>query len=820
MDIAEGISHILDGNAVVFLGAGFSIGAIDLDGQPFVAGAGFASELAKESGLPLDCPLEDAAEGFVSMFGAFRLIEKLQKRFSATEVADFHRTVAKQPWKRMYTTNYDNVFEVARRLERKACQSISLDSNIFDVPKSPMLCVHLNGFIGKVDRKTVLSDLKLTETSYVTQSIVDSPWVSSLRTDCQLASAVFFLGFSMYDLDIKRVLLEIPTLKEKCFFIIGEDPHYLTESRVNRYGIPMKISVKDFAEQIITLEKVHLPVDSIKTTTTTITEHFLSNERVRISDKDFFDLLLWGVCKNSHLLESIRSGTTYYLQRHQVEKTLSLMRNGSRVFAIHSDFGNGKSLAVEGIQIRALEEGYRVFSISEKSEFVSTELEYIVKIENPVMIVFENYSRWFSEIEWVCKNASEGTVLILTERSSHHDFVINSLELATGPLDLFEISVDYIDDHEIDWLVGAFDEYGLWGEFSVKSKDEKVKFIRDNCKRQLNSILLRLLDSPNIKSKLENLVRGVKQNTTHFQILLTIFIFTVTSRNPSLNLLSDIWGVEIINRTNFRREESIKHFINFESDEIAVRSPVLSRYMLKNFADTNSIVSVLLTISTRLSKVNTGNQYRSLMTELVKYSNVQALLPNKGLRQGAIDYYERVKNLREHKDDPLFWFQYAIACTALIEIDKSLISRASKYFETSYALAKKRNWDLFQIDTHYARFLLVEAIESLTLPDAFESFQRAHNLITRQFKSAERLNYPLRVFLHYLPFVEKFGGSMTLAQLTYVNTAVGTISDLVTKLSFERSQNEVVKKASSDANNLIDILSQRMKLKSDSDLSK
>lgn len=47
MDISQAIEHALDGNAVLFLGSGFSIGARNLLNNEFMTGKQFAKYLAK-----------------------------------------------------------------------------------------------------------------------------------------------------------------------------------------------------------------------------------------------------------------------------------------------------------------------------------------------------------------------------------------------------------------------------------------------------------------------------------------------------------------------------------------------------------------------------------------------------------------------------------------------------------------------------------------------------------------------------------------------------------------------------------------------------
>ena len=113
MELEEALELALDGRALLFVGAGFSRGATNLAGNDFSVGVDLAATLSKEAGLPVGLALDDAAELYVEKFGVDKLIDKLKLSFSAKAVTDYHREIAGTPWRRVYTTNYDDVFELA-----------------------------------------------------------------------------------------------------------------------------------------------------------------------------------------------------------------------------------------------------------------------------------------------------------------------------------------------------------------------------------------------------------------------------------------------------------------------------------------------------------------------------------------------------------------------------------------------------------------------------------------------------------------------------------------------------------------------------------
>jgi hypothetical protein len=121
---------------------------------------------------------------------------------------------------------------------------VTLSDNIKDVPKDTVLCVHLNGFVGRLTRSSLWSEIKLTDTSYLTATVATSPWATFFRQDLELAPAVFFVGYSLAAIDVRRILFESPKLKEKCFFALGISPDAATVHRASRFGSVLKVDTQ------------------------------------------------------------------------------------------------------------------------------------------------------------------------------------------------------------------------------------------------------------------------------------------------------------------------------------------------------------------------------------------------------------------------------------------------------------------------------------------------------------------------------------------------------------------------------------------------
>jgi len=232
LNLQEALEFVLAGRALLFTGAGFSLGAVNLRGTPFKTGRALARHLANLTGLPETTELEDAAEWFASKLGKDPLVEELQNEFTVKEVAQAHMELLRYPWHRIYTTNYDNVAETVAAQGGKRLTPATLNDSIQALPRTGTLCVHLNGFIDNLNPETLNAEIKLTNTSYLTNVVAESPWATTFQQDMDAVRAVFFVGYSTADIDIRRLIYERPALREKSFFVIGpqDDPDVLSET--------------------------------------------------------------------------------------------------------------------------------------------------------------------------------------------------------------------------------------------------------------------------------------------------------------------------------------------------------------------------------------------------------------------------------------------------------------------------------------------------------------------------------------------------------------------------------------------------------------
>lgn len=472
MTFEEALRVAWNGNAIAFLGSGFSKGAKNTRGEDFKSSEEFRVSLNNASSGPSDGNLGDAAEAFRSTLGDFALVDELIKEFSAGAVADHHRTIASIPWRRVYTTNYDNVFETSAKASQVRVLPVTLKIDPYAARDDGLQYVHLNGAIEGLAPEDLDTILKLTDTSYVTSSIAQSPWAITFRNDMRLADAVFYFGYSLFDLDIKRIIYESPDLSRKSFFILGENPTALTKQRIHRYGTLIESNVDSVALQFPALKPAagqprpdHFEsLLEIKPSST--------NEALR--DQDVFDLYELGSVRRELVHQSIAEGGQYFLERAAVAQVLNLIQAGTCAVALTSSIGNGKTLILEGLAYRAIEKGYRVFITSEPSAKAAIEFERVAKLDEPALLLVDDYPAWQRELRsyGLCRKGNARVVV--TARDTTHDVLFEKLESDLGVPSVPEVRIDKLDGNEIEWVVSTLTNYGLWGDLAGRNPLEGV----------------------------------------------------------------------------------------------------------------------------------------------------------------------------------------------------------------------------------------------------------------------------------------------------------------------------------------------------------
>ena len=137
----EIIVAALSGEAIVFLGAGFSVGAKNFTSKgEFLIGKQLCDALIEDG--KIDVTGESESDTSDLQYISTRYLETNTKRdllkllkniYCCKSVGEEHIKIASIPWKKIYTTNYDDVMEVASKIASKNRQAVETKTKIGEV---------------------------------------------------------------------------------------------------------------------------------------------------------------------------------------------------------------------------------------------------------------------------------------------------------------------------------------------------------------------------------------------------------------------------------------------------------------------------------------------------------------------------------------------------------------------------------------------------------------------------------------------------------------------------------------------------------------
>jgi hypothetical protein len=457
------------------------------------------------------------------------------------------------------------------------------------------------------------------------------------------------------------------------------------------------------------------------------------------------------------------------------------------VIVLHSSLGNGKTVALESIKYLAHSKGYKVFSLVNRGDSLGEELQTALLGPEKKVFFIDNYVEWLDVLSTFGTHRSEDFTLVLSARSASNDVLIDRLSRNLEGMDIVELPVDQLVREDIEWIVQYFNDFGIWGDKASLSRESKIRFLTKTCKGEWSAILLKILESPHIVEKLQSLFSALKKSGIYRESIVQLLILAVLAYTPETYVLVDLCGDKIL-EGGFRQDPVAKELLEFGRTSVGMRSSVTAEVLLRQVVDPNLAITALIGLIGRADKlVHMSDYNRELFKNLVRFSNLHLVFPEKDRGRACMRVYESIKQLQNCKRSPLFWLQYAIAALVSQSFD-----RAKTYFDSAYSFAKEMyEYDSYQIDNHYARFLLERAVFSRDASSAMAVFRETRGLLFAQLVN-ERLHYPYRAAAHWGAFYETFRTTLSEKDKAEIKDAAGYVSKLINGLPPDRSNHRSV----------------------------
>ncbi|RKN53560.1 hypothetical protein [Bacillus sp. S66] len=712
MQLKEAIEHVLNGNGIVFLGAGFSKGSINIIKKPL----GDASELShylcdeleiernKDLGAVSGYFLQSAENEIDLNRRKSSLIKNVQDLFITQSVKEYHKTIVNLPWRRIYTTNYDDVVEFSHV---GSINSYTMNSNTKEIIREKSV-VHLNGYARNLIPEHLDNEFKLTNRSYLEDDFLRSTSKLAFDHDVKNSKVIVVIGASLdYDLDIQRILYSDNNIKNKTIFIdrdkIISSP--IENARKKLIGEVYNIGTEQFALEVQNVKKVFKPTE--------VQPELKSFERLtnkfnysykQLVEADIWSLLINGEI-NDLLVNSNKENNNYIIQRTMMDTIKKdVKRNDFKIGIIHSNLGNGKTCFVTNLAYQ-LSDTSNVFIFKEYGENWELEVEKLYNSGEEAFIIIENYQNHLGLIEKIIKMTDNNCKLLLTSRT----FVNNSTyykleEMLSDEGTIEEYDINHLNPREIKALSEYLQNRKFDKIFKLSSR-EIEKIIINECDRRISDVLLYIIESKNIRDKIDDIVSPILKSPVKKDILLALIISNACSLELEFDDLIKL--LELQSSLNLiTRDAEINEFVDIENGKVKLKSAVLSRYIMVSKEMNKDIIKVMEKMIINADKLLEENKTFVIRKLLISISNIREILvqtpkdSEDEINNYILHFFERFTELKEFKGNLFYWLQYAMAC-----IDANQLDRAETYFKNSYQLASN-SFNTYQIDTQYGRYLL------------------------------------------------------------------------------------------------------------------
>lgn len=776
------VTTIEAGASILFLGAGFSADAKNIHDLEIKDVSGLIDYLLNEVGEPPDgYDLDSAAEEYVRYYGKKgpdKITEALHSNFRSKTFTDAQRLIVCQPWYRIYTSNYDDVVENICAEEKKPITTREVSDPVSPPMRDTTQLIHIYGNITRASADEFKKHFLLTETQRDESPFIKSPWMRRFHDDVLTAGSVVFVGFSLNDIDLRRLLGTLPKeVLAKVHFVTRPSTKKPALNRMNKYGTAHPIGLDAFADHLGSKRK-GAPVRHDAAIPVSLRElNFSQQLKAPISSKDIENLMISGDVDLSKIAQADVSGEpgsyTISRSRHAYSRAIN-NASGERPILVHSDIGNGKTILAYQIGYQFSQRNYRVFRVQREPENIGDILRFLQTLDEPALIIFDDVMRFSSLPAAITGMGRKDIIVLATVRSIVLDTANERVLARLGNVTPIEIDLNAPQRDETLRIITYLDENGLLGSNADWSQKEKQDFVEKRCGGQLRDIILSLYDTGSLHKRVEDLlinIQALEQRAMNVIGLGALLSYADFGDLLQFSIISDLvnypYGIEELRQTLVANELST--LVRLDTGDVIIRSPALALFILTRVFSLEAILELVKQALFTLDKFYVDDpDFVKLGKGLLKFSLYGRMVKAKRDNEVIERFYDDCRTLSFAASDPLFWVQRSIC-----NMHDKQFPIAHRFVKNAYALADKRtDFDTYQIDNHNARLMLTQSREEGVSEDGTRE-QKALSLLRSVLnRKDDDLYHPLSVMRLYADIVDKWRDKLTSVQKLSVKKAI------------------------------------------------
>ena len=761
--IENSINDLKNGSAICLLGAGFSLNATDGYGDPVPSTSDLEQEICEMIGISKDegGSLSDLAEYCQSnpdLGAKFR--ELLIRRLTMCEATPDQNKVLRAPWRAVFTTNFDDIVERAYP-ELYTVFTPTTTGKRVGPKKTPLYYMH--GRALDILENEQDPGLVVSESNYLDLKEENSNLYEVFINEVVCASQIYFIGYSLRDMEIAKRLFKIDeSIQTRSVVISRPNESQVAVSRLEKFGTVHPIGVAGFAEK---LPETFPDTDRAKLPSELA--FVKPSSRVApaqdVTDSDVDRLILAGdfdsACYAAQL-GSGESGHTYCVDRRaKIESAFEAVDNGVRRRLITSDIGNGKTVFLKQLEYDALHnKNYEVYRIDTNLTDMFKELDHLVRQPVKRMFIIDDLQRHQQAAKFIGERLNGLSVLVCSTRNSVDNTDLSKLETTLGGR-IREIDVNVLDSEELKQWEKLLERYGYWEQRIKWSQPQRLDFLKKDCAAENRSIVLSIFKTSRVAQQVSEIVDFfLRRKPQHKRAFVAILISALCQNHVEWERVVNWLN---INQTQLKRdieEQAVFSFMQGRRQWFMFSSSQLADYIFKNhdFSD-ELLVDVYTTIVNKTA--HSANDYRSgfdsaeNIKELMKYWFLRLLFGNGEPARKSIEaVYSRLSKIERIRNNPQFWLQWAMSKMEIGHLDG-----AERYIETALGKAKDVYNDDFPtqiIDQRVRLFLLKNARQSGE-PNFSEIETAVSDLKKLMKERGDEIVYPIRASKFILEFVEE-----------------------------------------------------------------
>lgn len=706
-------------SSVLFLGSGFSVEATNIVGENPPVGDGLRKKFLKL--LELDeseaSDLKDLAE--YAFQNGNDVLKLLREQFTIANVSDNQAAILSQPWRRIYTTNYDDVVECFHK-KYNTTPKPTVYSN--EDPKARQVrtgsIIHIHGYIHRMKPENVMRQAILAHRSYAEQASTTSTWWQQFERDIRSAENIFFVGYSLADFETASYLTRSDDLTSKTHFILRANQSPIVRARIESYGNLHEIAVDGFAKECDKAVVGKRPEHANMLTSMRYFDVFPDDKTPSPPTPiEIENLFTYGNFNVRRLLATFPRAE-YVLPRHSLVDAGIKYLSANKSLVIHSKIGNGKSVFRHCLCMKLSEAGHSCFECKDDVTIPARDIQFLKTQSKPV-IVFSSFDTAYASMH-LFQDMPDATRFVVEMNTGTLQVRRNEvLDTLAAPVE--RLDVNYLEKEELRELDALLDRAGIASTNLLANFSDGAE-IRD--------IVLSLYENEEVAAKIRTLLTPLLQNLDFKKVLFSASILR------ALDLKTDPTFVRAVTKVDAYAAlstvgESAYEFFDFSHDRLEPHSSLFSEYLVQFFLPPDELVGAIYWLSAeaaqRMHEVGDlqserHRDARHVLGMLLTHRRLANFLKNHPNRDTMIeDLYEKARSHNYISAEPLFWLQYSIF---MQEQRQWLV--AEKLMETAYRRGAERpGFQTYQLDTNSLSLLVDLEIADTTS----ENVQRFEKLI-------------------------------------------------------------------------------------------